>query len=57
MRMEQKNLQVYLEEYKYKIKKIKITKFINTKLESDPVSELEPRTGLESKSEPESNSK
>ena len=58
MRMEQKNyLQVYLEEYKYKIKKIKMTKFINTKLESDPVSELESHTGLESKSEPESNSK
>ena len=35
MRMKKKNyLQVYLEECKYKIKKIKMTKFINTELES-----------------------
>ena len=35
MRMEKKNYpQVYLEECKYKIKKIKMTKFINTELES-----------------------
>ena len=52
-----KYLQVYLEEYKYKIKKTKMTKFINTELESDPVSELESHTELESKSEPESDSK
>ena len=36
MRMEKKNYpQVYLEEFKYKIKKTKMTKFINTKLDSD----------------------
>ena len=58
MRIEKKKyLQVYLEEYKYKIKKTKMTKFINTELESDPVSELESHTELESKSEPESDSK
>ena len=40
MRMEKKNRpQVYLEECKYKIKKIKMTKFVNTELESDSVSE------------------
>ena len=42
MRMEKTNyLQVYLEECKYKIKKTKITKFINTKLESGSESESE----------------
>ena len=36
MRMEKKNyLQVYLEECKYKIKKIKMIRFINTELKSD----------------------
>ena len=36
MRMEKKNYwQVYLEECKYKIKKIKMPKFINTELESE----------------------
>ena len=36
MRMEKKNYpQVYLEEFKYKIKKTKMTKFINTKRDSD----------------------
>ena len=35
MRMERKNyLQVYLEECKYRIKKIKMSRFINTKLKS-----------------------
>ena len=35
MRMERKNyLQVYLEECKYRIKKIKMSGFINTKLKS-----------------------
>ena len=54
MRMEKKNYpQVYLEEGKYKIKKIKIIKFINTELESDsePDSGLESDTELEPKSE------
>ena len=46
MRMEKKNYpQVYLEECKYKIKKIKMPKFVNTELES----ELESNTELESK--------
>ena len=53
MRMEKKNYpQVYLEECKYKIKEIKMPKFINTELES----ELEPDTELKSKSELESDS-
>ena len=51
MKIEKKNYpQVYLEECKYKIKKIKTSKFINTELES----ELESETELESKSELES---
>ena len=38
MRIEKKKyLQVYLEEYKYKIKKTKMTKFINTELESKTI--------------------
>ena len=53
MKMEKKNYpQIDLEECKYKIKKIKISKFINTELESE--SELEFDTELESKSELES---
>ena len=52
MKMEKKNYpQVYLEEYKYKIKKIKMSKFISTELESESESELEYDTELESKSE------
>ena len=47
MRMEKNHPQVYLGECKYKLKKIKMTKFINTELESD----LEPDTELESKLE------
>ena len=36
MRMEKKNFpQVYLEECKYKIKKTRMTKFINTELKSE----------------------
>ena len=50
MRMEKNYPQVYLEECKYKIKKTKMTKFINTELES----ELESETKLGSKSELES---
>ena len=53
MRMEKKNYpQVYLEECKYKMKKTKMTKFINTELESESESEsdieLELRPELES---------
>ena len=50
MRMEKKNYpQVYLEECKYRMKKTKISKFIEAKLESD--SESEPES--ESKSDTE----
>ena len=46
MKMEKKSFpQVYLEEYKYRIKKMEINKFINTKLESE--SESEPESELE----------
>ena len=54
MRMGKTNYpKVYLEEYKYKIKKIKMSKFINTEIqsESDSEWELESNTELESKSE------
>ena len=57
MRMKKMNYpQVYLEECKCKIKKIKMTKFINTELESDSESELESDTELESKLESDSDS-
>ena len=50
MRMEKKNYpQVYLEECKYRMKKTKTNKFINTELESESDSELE----LKSESEPD----
>ena len=53
MRMEKKNyLQVYLEECKYRMKKTKMPKFIDTELKSE--SELESDTELESKSESKS---
>ena len=40
MKTEKKSyLQVYLEECKYKVKKIKVSRFINTELESDTESE------------------
>ena len=41
MRMEKKNLQVYLEACKYKIKKIQMSRFINTELDSDSESDSE----------------
>ena len=45
IRMEKKNYpHVYLEECKCKIKKIKMPKFVNTELESEPDSELESDT-------------
>ena len=59
MEMKKKNYpQVHLEECKYKIKKIKMTKFINTDLvsESESVLELESYTVLETKSELEPDS-
>ena len=58
MRLEKKNYpETYLEEYKYKIKKIKMSKLIVTELESDPESELESDTELEAKSQLESDTK
>ena len=58
MRLEKKNYpETYLEEYKYKIKKIKMSKLTVTELESDPESELESGTELEAKSQLESDTK
>ena len=59
MRMKKMNYpQVYLEECKYKIKKIRMSEFINTEIqsESELESELESDTKLEPKSELESDS-
>ena len=51
MRMEKKNYpQVYLEECKYRMKKTKMTKFIEAELESESESELESDIELELKS-------
>ena len=51
IKMEKKNYpQLYLEEWKYKIKKIKMPEFINTELESQDT-ELEPKPELESDTE------
>ena len=50
MRMEKRDYpQVHLEECKYKSEKVKMTKFINTELESVSEAELESDTELESK--------
>ena len=50
MRMEKKNYpQVYVEECKYKVKKIQMSKFINTELESKSRSESESDFELEAK--------
>ena len=50
MRMDKKNYpQVYLEECKYRVKKIQMSRFINTELESDS----EPDSEAESKSDTE----
>ena len=54
MRMEKKNYpQVYLEEYKYKIKKTKKTKFIEAELKSESQPESESNIELELKSDTE----
>ena len=54
MRMEKKNYpQVYLEECKYRMKKTKMTKFIEAELESESESELESDIELELKSDTE----
>ena len=50
VRMDKKNSpQAYLEECKYKIKKIKMPRFINAELESEPESESESVTELMTK--------
>ena len=55
IRMEKKNYpQIYLEECKYRMKKTKMTKFIEAELESESESELESDIELELKSELES---
>ena len=55
MKMEKKNYpQVYLEEYKYRMKKTKMTEFIDAELESESESDLESDIELELKSELES---
>ena len=57
IKMNKKNyLQVYLEECKYRIKKMQMSRFIHAELESDSDSELEPDTELESKLKSDSNS-
>ena len=54
MRMGNKNyLQVYLEECKYRMKKAKMTKFIEAELKSESESELESDIELELKSDTE----
>ena len=54
MRIDKKNLlQVYLEECKYRIKKMQMSRFINAELDSDSDSELEPDSEAESKSDAE----
>ena len=54
MRLDKKNHpQVYLEECKYRMKKTKMSRFINTKLKSDSDSELESDLEAESKSDTE----
>ena len=48
LRIEKKNYpQVYLEECKYRVKKIQVLRFINTELDSDSESEPEPESDNE----------
>ena len=49
--------QAYLEEWKYKVKNIQMSRFINAKLESDSESVSKSDTELESKLESDSDSK
>ena len=54
MKMGKKNYaQIYLEECKYRMKKTKMTKFIEAELESESESELESDIELELKSDTE----
>ena len=58
MKMEKKNYpKVYLEEWKYRMKKTKMPKFIEAELESESKSELESDTELEAKLKYDSDSK
>ena len=58
MRMDKKNHpQVYLEECKYRIKKIQMSRFINTELKSDSESESESKSDLETESKSDINGK
>ena len=55
MKMEKKNFpQVYLEGWKYKIKKIQMSRFINTELDSDTESDAELMAKLKSDSDNDS---
>ena len=48
MRIDKKtHLQVYLEECKFRVKKIQMSRFINTELKSDSDSEAESTSGTE----------
>ena len=47
-------LQVYLEECKYKVKEIQMSRFINAELESDSESKLELESKLECNSDSDS---
>ena len=48
MRIDKKNhLQVYLEECKYRVKKIQMSRFINTELKSDSDSEPDSESDAE----------
>ena len=52
MRIDKKyHLQVYLEECKYKVKKIQMSRFINTELKSDSDSDSELEVGSKSDTE------
>ena len=54
MRIDKKNHpQVYLEECKYSLKKIQMSRFINAEVDSDSDSESEPDSEAESKSDTE----
>ena len=58
MRMDKKNYQqVYLEECKYRVKKIQMSRFISTELESDSDSEAESKSETELMRKLESGSK
>ena len=54
MKMDKKNYpQVYLEECKYKVKKIQMSRFISAELESDSEAESKSDTELKSNSDSE----